>query len=89
MTEIITKSPAETEAFAEKLAESLSGGEVIAFRGSMGMGKTCISGNRCSCRANFSSRKVTWVAITPTRLPGKRSAATFNAGSMPIISISG
>ena len=43
MTEIITKSPAETEAFAEKLAESLSGGEVIAFRGSMGMGKTCFT----------------------------------------------
>ena len=43
MTEIITKSPAETESFAERLAEHLSGGEVIAFRGSMGMGKTCFT----------------------------------------------
>lgn len=38
--EFITNSPAETEALAEKLAEKLSGGEVIAFRGGMGMGKT-------------------------------------------------
>ncbi len=43
MTEIITRSPAETESFAEKLAETLSGGEVIAFRGGMGMGKTCFT----------------------------------------------
>ena len=41
MMEIITKSPLETEAFAENFAKELSGGEVIAFKGSMGMGKTC------------------------------------------------
>ena len=40
MKKIITKSPRETEAFAEELAKELVGGEVIAFRGSMGMGKT-------------------------------------------------
>lgn len=43
MIEIITNSPAETERFAEDFADRLSGGEVIAFRGSMGMGKTCFT----------------------------------------------
>ena len=43
MTEIITRSPEETENFAEKLAEKFSGGEIVAFRGSMGMGKTCFT----------------------------------------------
>ncbi len=43
MIEVITYSPAETEQFAERLAYKLSGGEVIAFRGGMGMGKTCFT----------------------------------------------
>ena len=43
MIEIITNSPAETEAFAEAFARELVGGEVIAFKGSMGMGKTCFT----------------------------------------------
>ncbi len=43
MTEIITNSPKETEAFAESFAKELRGGEVIAFKGSMGMGKTCFT----------------------------------------------
>lgn len=43
MVEVITNSPAETEAFAEKFAKTLSGGEIIAFKGSMGMGKTCFT----------------------------------------------
>ncbi len=43
MIEIITKGPHETEKFAATLAGKLSGGETIAFRGSMGMGKTCFT----------------------------------------------
>ena len=43
MREIITNSAAETEAFAESFAKELVGGEVIAFKGSMGMGKTCFT----------------------------------------------
>ncbi|MBP3390665.1 MAG: tRNA (adenosine(37)-N6)-threonylcarbamoyltransferase complex ATPase subunit type 1 TsaE [Clostridia bacterium] len=43
MIEIITNSAAETEAFAENFAKELVGGEVIAFKGSMGMGKTCFT----------------------------------------------
>lgn len=37
---IITRSPAETEALAVRMAEKLEGGEVLAFTGGMGMGKT-------------------------------------------------
>ena len=43
MCEIITNSPVETEAFAEQFAKELKGGEVIAFKGNMGMGKTCFT----------------------------------------------
>ena len=43
MVEIITNSPVETEQLAERIAEKLLGGEVIAFRGGMGMGKTCFT----------------------------------------------
>ncbi|MBO7218151.1 MAG: tRNA (adenosine(37)-N6)-threonylcarbamoyltransferase complex ATPase subunit type 1 TsaE [Clostridia bacterium] len=43
MIKIVTSSPEETENFAHLLSEKLSGGEVIAFRGGMGMGKTCFT----------------------------------------------
>lgn len=43
MIEVITNSPTETEAFGEKIAKRLTGGEIIAFKGSMGMGKTCFT----------------------------------------------
>ena len=38
MQDIITSSSAETEALGEKIASGLSGGEVIALFGGMGMG---------------------------------------------------
>ncbi len=41
MKDFFSHSPAETEAFAENLAKQLNGGEVIAFSGNLGMGKTC------------------------------------------------
>ena len=43
MQEFISNSPEETEIIAENLANSLKGGEVIAFRGNLGMGKTCFT----------------------------------------------
>lgn len=43
MITIISNSPAETELFAENIAQKLTGGEIIAFRGGMGMGKTCFT----------------------------------------------
>lgn len=43
METFISKSPQETEMFAENFASSLKGGEVIAFRGDLGAGKTCFT----------------------------------------------
>ena len=37
----ISNSPADTKKIAADLASTLSGGEVIAFYGDLGMGKTC------------------------------------------------
>ena len=40
MVEVVSNSPLETEAFANKLSQALSGGETIAYFGGLGMGKT-------------------------------------------------
>lgn len=40
MTEVVSKSREETAEFAKKLAKVLRGGEVIAYFGGLGMGKT-------------------------------------------------
>lgn len=39
----VTSSAAETAALAAKLAQQLKGGEVLAFTGGMGMGKTAFT----------------------------------------------
>ncbi len=39
----ITHSPKETAALAQRLAEDLKGGEVLAFTGGMGAGKTAFT----------------------------------------------
>ena len=41
--EFVTHSPAETQALGERLAAQLAGGEVIAFTGGMGAGKTAFT----------------------------------------------
>ncbi|MBO5873134.1 MAG: tRNA (adenosine(37)-N6)-threonylcarbamoyltransferase complex ATPase subunit type 1 TsaE [Clostridia bacterium] len=43
MTEFISSSPSSTEQFAAEFAKTLEGGEIIAFKGGMGMGKTCFT----------------------------------------------
>lgn len=40
MIEVYSSSPAETEAFGERLGATLKGGEVVAYFGGLGMGKT-------------------------------------------------
>ncbi len=40
MIEIVANSPAQTELYGEKLGASLKGGEIIAYFGGLGMGKT-------------------------------------------------
>lgn len=41
--EYYSSSPEETEALGEELGKQLCGGEVIAYRGGLGMGKTCFT----------------------------------------------
>lgn len=41
--EFVTHSPEETAALAARMAEGLKGGEVLAFTGGMGMGKTAFT----------------------------------------------
>lgn len=38
-----SSNPEETEAIAEKLGKTLRGGTVVAYRGGLGMGKTCFT----------------------------------------------
>ena len=39
----ISNSPADTEAFGERLAKALHPGNVVAFTGALGMGKTALT----------------------------------------------
>ena len=41
MKSVVSSSPEETMNCAVRLAENLSGGEIIALKGNLGMGKTC------------------------------------------------
>ena len=43
MREFISHSPTQTMEFAAEFAKTLVGGEVIAFTGGLGMGKTCFT----------------------------------------------
>lgn len=43
MEKYITSSPEETEELGFKLGKKLRGGEVIAYKGGLGMGKTCFT----------------------------------------------
>ena len=45
MKKYTTKSPEETESIGFRLAQTLRGGEVIAFRGGLGMGKPALRGD--------------------------------------------
>ena len=43
MKKYISNSPNQTEKIGFELAQTLTGGEIIAFRGGLGMGKTCFT----------------------------------------------
>ncbi len=43
MQKFISKSPQETEAIGKALGEKITNGCVIAYRGGLGMGKTCFT----------------------------------------------
>lgn len=43
MEKFISKSPSDTENIGKSLGEKITSGTVIAFRGGLGMGKTCFT----------------------------------------------
>lgn len=43
MEKYVSNSREETEKIASQFAETLKGGEVVAFKGGLGMGKTCFT----------------------------------------------
>ncbi len=43
MEQFISHSPEETKAFAEEFAKGLEGGQIVAFTGNLGAGKTCFT----------------------------------------------
>ena len=47
MTEIITHSPEETIALGEKIGRRVKGGDIIAYTGDLGSGKTTITRGIC------------------------------------------
>ena len=60
----VTGSPEETQAIAVRMAEGLRGGEVIAFTGGMGAGKTAFTrglAQGLGCRARVTSPTFTIV----------------------------
>jgi len=70
--EFITHSVEETEALGERVAASLKAGDVIAYTGELGMGKTAFTrGLACglSCRGRVSSPTFTIVNEYEGRLP--------------------
>ena len=78
MGEYSTVSPEETEALALRLAEKLQGGEVIAFSGGLGSGKTTF------CKGLARGLGVREVVSSPTfaianRYDGRIPFAHFDA----------
>ena len=43
MEKYISNSPADTEKIGEMLGQKITGGRVVAFRGGLGIGKTCFT----------------------------------------------
>lgn len=60
----LSNSPADTEAFGERLAKRLRAGDVVAFTGALGMGKTALTrglARGLGCRGRVTSPTFTIV----------------------------
>lgn len=60
----LSNSPADTEAFGERLARRLRAGDVVAFTGALGMGKTALTrglARGLGCRGRVTSPTFTIV----------------------------
>lgn len=70
--QFVSHSTQETEQFAEEVAKSLRGGDVLAFTGSLGMGKTAFTrglARGLGCRGRVTSPTFTIVNEYEGRTP--------------------
>ena len=64
MTEVVSKSRRQTVELGEKLGAVLEGGELIAFFGGLGMGKTCFTeGLACGMGINSEVSSQTFALV--------------------------
>ena len=74
LTEYLSVSPEETEALGERFVEKLRPGSVVALKGGLGAGKTClVKGIACGLGVseNITSPTYTIVSEYSVRLNGK------------------
>ena len=70
--QFVSHSTQETEQFGEKVAKSLHGGDVLAFTGSLGMGKTAFTrglARGLGCRGRVTSPTFTIVNEYDGKIP--------------------
>jgi tRNA threonylcarbamoyladenosine biosynthesis protein TsaE len=72
MKQIIIKTEKDTQSFAQKLAKSLKGGEVIALEGDLGAGKTTLTqylAKALGVKANVTSPTFVLMKVYEGRSP--------------------
>ena len=79
MQKFISSSPAETEQIAAEFAKTLRGGEVLAFRGGLGMGKTCFT-RGLAAGLGIDPTEVS-ITITFERLGDESRSITIEGGA--------
>ena len=70
--QFLTTTPEQTEALGERLAAALHGGEIIAYRGELGAGKTAFTrglARGVGCRGRVTSPTFTIVNEYEGRIP--------------------
>lgn len=82
--QFLSHSTQETEAIGEELAQKLRGGDVLAFTGSLGMGKTAFTrglARGLGCRGRVTSRRSP--SSTSTRAERRSSILICTASARP------
>jgi tRNA threonylcarbamoyladenosine biosynthesis protein TsaE len=77
-TETITRSPTQTQELGAALAATLEPGAVVAFRGDLGSGKTCMIQGMCQ------ALKVEDYVTSPTFILINEYGAELNGEKLPI-----
>jgi len=72
LTEYVSLSPQDTEAFGRRLASRLEPGSVIALSGGLGAGKTClVKGIACALGIDENITSPTYTIINEYRIDGR------------------